>query len=375
MELHKFLLVLLLLTSTILVASGDTSVHESSIDHPRHHHHHRHRHHRHSHQYYVDQRNKKYGFDKLFVFGDSYADTGNIQKSLGNSWKPPYGITFPGKPAGRFSDGRVLTDYIAKYYGIKSPVAYRWIKYFPKKLRSGVNFAYGGTGVLDTLVPEPNMTTQIDFFQQLLDNKVYNKVDLQSALFLVSLAGNDYSAYIAKGGIAEGLPAFITSVIKQLGVNLKRLRSLGARKIAVTGLEPLGCLPVNTVQTSFQQCNATANTAVAFHNVLLNEAVSKLNIEIGYNACTVLDLFNSFTTVLMHKGDITGSLKFETPLKPCCMGISPTDRCGSVDENGKKLYVVCNDTNSAFFWDGVHPTQAGWHAVSLALKPVLDQIV
>lgn len=49
---------------------------------------------------------------KLFVFGDSYADTGNIRKGLANSWKDPYGVTFPGKPAGRFSDGRVLTDYI-----------------------------------------------------------------------------------------------------------------------------------------------------------------------------------------------------------------------------------------------------------------------
>ncbi|KAL6129378.1 hypothetical protein ACLB2K_072729 [Fragaria x ananassa] len=49
---------------------------------------------------------------KLFVFGDSYADTGNSGKFASGSWEAPYGITFPGKPAGRFSDGRVLTDYI-----------------------------------------------------------------------------------------------------------------------------------------------------------------------------------------------------------------------------------------------------------------------
>lgn len=49
---------------------------------------------------------------KLFVFGDSYADTGNWPKDKGSSWKEPYGTTFPGKPSGRFSDGRVLTDYI-----------------------------------------------------------------------------------------------------------------------------------------------------------------------------------------------------------------------------------------------------------------------
>nr|GMD46235.1 GDSL esterase/lipase At5g03610-like [Ipomoea batatas] len=58
---------------------------------------------------------------KLFVFGDSYSDTGNYRKIESVSWKQPYGITFPGKPSGRFSDGRVLTDYIAEFLGVKSP--------------------------------------------------------------------------------------------------------------------------------------------------------------------------------------------------------------------------------------------------------------
>ena len=49
---------------------------------------------------------------KLFVFGDSYVDTGNNRKPAAKSWQYPYGITFPGKPTGRFSDGRVLTDYL-----------------------------------------------------------------------------------------------------------------------------------------------------------------------------------------------------------------------------------------------------------------------
>lgn len=53
---------------------------------------------------------------KLFVFGDSYADTGNLGRRLGRniarSWFPPYGMSFPRKPTGRFSDGRVLTDFI-----------------------------------------------------------------------------------------------------------------------------------------------------------------------------------------------------------------------------------------------------------------------
>lgn len=52
---------------------------------------------------------------KLFVFGDSYADTGNTPVDGFECWKEPYGVTFPGQPSGRFSDGLVLTDFIGTY--------------------------------------------------------------------------------------------------------------------------------------------------------------------------------------------------------------------------------------------------------------------
>lgn len=68
-----------------------------------------------------------------------------------------------------------------------------------------------------------------------------------------------------------------------------------------------------------------------------------------------------------------GSTRFETPLKPCCMGISNKYSCGSMNEKGEKMYTVCNDPKSAFFWDTVHPTEAGWHAVYTSLKSTLTQ--
>lgn len=312
---------------------------------------------------------------KLFVFGDSYADTGNNRKSLSNSWKLPYGLTFPGKPAGRFSDGRVLTDYLAKFVGIKSPIPYRWRNYAKERLHYGMNFAYGGTGVFDTLYLGPNMTTQIDFLRNLiLNDSVYTKADLESSLVLLTLSGNDYSDFYAKGGTAQGLQSFITLVVYQLTLNLKRIHEMGARKVAVTALQPLGCLPRATVLYSFQQCNSAENTAVNFHNLLLQQAVAKLNNESKSSVFTILDLYTSFTTLLKNKGNHPGNLRFETPLKPCCMGISREYYCGSMDEKGVKLYTVCNNPESAFFWDSTHPTQAGWHAVYSTLKSTLQHI-
>ncbi|KAG9160446.1 hypothetical protein Leryth_008851 [Lithospermum erythrorhizon] len=250
------------------------------------------------------------------------------------------------------------------------------MEYAGKRIGSGINFAYGGTGVFDTLVPNPNMTTQIDYFEKVIHSSVFIKSQLQSSgLVLVSLAGNDYGDYFAKGGTNQGLPNFIATVVNQLAKNLKRIHMLGAKKIMVTALAPLGCLPQSTLLNSFQQCNSTQNTAVNLHNFLLQQAVSKLNNETKDSAFVILDLYNSFTSVLQSKGGHPGSLKFESTLKPCCIGISQQYSCGDVNEKGEKMYKVCSDPNSAFFWDSVHPTQAGWHAVYSNLQPMLQEIL
>ncbi|XP_076886398.1 GDSL esterase/lipase At5g03610-like [Bidens hawaiensis] len=311
---------------------------------------------------------------KLFVFGDSYSDTGNNPKSLASSWKTPYGLTFPGKPAGRFSDGRVLTDFVARFMGIKSPLPYQWRKYGEQRLQYGVNFAYGGTGVFDTGNFQPNMSAQIGFLEGLVKETVYTKSDLEASVALVTVSGNDYAAYTASGGSDQGLPAFIRSVVNQMSIDLKRIRDTGIRRVVVTSLQPIGCLPRLTVFTSYQQCNQSQNSAANFHNQLLQQVVTALNNSTKDSGVFVLDLFTTFNTVLKNKGAFTGSLKFDTPLKPCCIPTKSDANCGSLDENGNKLYTVCKEPDSTFFWDKVHPSQAGWRAVYLTLRSSLNRI-
>ncbi|XP_011044546.1 PREDICTED: GDSL esterase/lipase At5g03610-like [Populus euphratica] len=350
---QKLLFHIFVCFSFLLLLSENTRVYGSS--HHHHHHHHRHR--------------PLFNFrpSKLFVFGDSYADTGNNRNSLANSWKVPYGITFPGKPAGRFSDGRVLTDFIAKSLGIKSPIPYRWRNVGIEHWKNGMNFAYGGTGVFPTLAPDPNMTTQIDFFQDIIHKKIYSRSDLCSSMALVSVAGNDYSTYATTNGSPQGWQPFIIKVVNQLVMNMKRIHGMGVNKVVVTALQPLGCLPRSTFTSSFQQCNGTENDLVGFHNLLLQQAVTKLNNETKDSTFAILDLYKAFMDAFKSQGKNPGSSKFGNPLKPCCTGISTDYGCGSVDANGAKKYVVCDDPESTFFWDTVHPTQEGWRAVYSAL--------
>ncbi|CAN6452459.1 unnamed protein product [Victoria cruziana] len=306
---------------------------------------------------------------KLFVFGDSYVDTGNIGKSVAKSWKDPYGVTFPGKPSGRFSDGRVLTDFVASYLRIGSPIPYRVRRFAGNRKRFGMNFAFGGTGVFDTRVSLPNMTTQIDLFQQLIDEGECRESELGSSVALVSVSGNDYSAYIARNGTMEGLKGLVQLVVNQTGANIERIVRMGVPKVAVIGLQPVGCLPTNTLRSFYTACDEDYNRLVGYHNAALTAAADAINAQLGRpSAVAVLDLYAAFSSALQGRwgGD---------PLKPCCRGVSSATDCGSLDRRGNKLYQVCSSPWYTFFWDGVHPTQAGWSEVFRSLHPTLHRLL
>ncbi|XP_019151451.1 PREDICTED: GDSL esterase/lipase At5g03610-like [Ipomoea nil] len=320
-------------------------------------------------------RRHKHAPTKLFVFGDSYVDTGNWPRRDCSSWKDPYGITFPGEPTGRFSDGRVLTDYIASYLGIRSPLPYRWREFGGKIVGDGMNFAYGGTGVFSTLVSKPNMTTQINFFQQMVEENVYTKRDLRSSIALVSVAGNDY-ATVAKNGNIQDIEAFTEKIIQQLTLDLRRLHGLGVGKVGVTAIEPLGCLPQFTASTSYQNCSEVENSLSRFHNQMLKQSIDKLNNETAAGQpFVVLDLYTAFMSALNIHENHPGISSFENPLTPCCVGKSNQFGCGGVDKNGRKDYVLCDDAKQSFFWDVIHPSQQGWFSVHLALKSSLHKLI
>ncbi|XP_068659671.1 GDSL esterase/lipase At5g03610-like [Aristolochia californica] len=316
----------------------------------------------------------RYGRLKLFVFGDSYADTGNFRKSAASSWKEPYGVTFPGRPTGRWSDGRVLTDFLASLLRIRSPLPYKWRRLSPKLLRYGMNYAYGGTGVFDTLVSAPNLTAQIELFRNMIEEGNYSKLDIQSSIALVSLAGNDYTAYQARNGSLQNVTTFVASVINQLALNLKQIQEIGVKKIAVTAIEPVGCLPDATIVSSYQKCNESMNGISIFHNLLLQKAVEGINNS-SKNESTIalIDLYSAFMFAFRNQTN-QGKRRFENHLKPCCAGIRPGTTCGSVDSSGAKLYTICDDPKSTFFWDGVHPSQGGWSAISSYLRGTLNQL-
>ena len=89
----------------------------------------------------------------FIVFGDSTVDTGNNNfiPTIAKANFPPYGRDFNGGVAtGRFSNGRLVTDFISEAFGLPSTLpAYLDPSYTIDQLAKGVSFASGATGLDD----------------------------------------------------------------------------------------------------------------------------------------------------------------------------------------------------------------------------------
>eukprot|EP00268_Persea_americana_P062790 TRINITY_DN8081_c1_g1_i2.p1 TRINITY_DN8081_c1_g1~~TRINITY_DN8081_c1_g1_i2.p1 ORF type:complete len:277 (-),score=31.06 TRINITY_DN8081_c1_g1_i2:120-950(-) len=112
----------------------------------------------------------------IFVFGDSTVDPGNNNylPTVFRSDFPPYGRDFlQHRPTGRFSNGRLVTDFVASYLGLKEEIPpYLDIELSEEDLMTGVSFASAGTGYdpltpsISKVIPIPN---QLDYFGEYLE--------------------------------------------------------------------------------------------------------------------------------------------------------------------------------------------------------------
>jgi len=89
----------------------------------------------------------------MFVFGSSLVDNGNNNFLNGSGVRAdylPYGVDFPLGPSGRFSNGRNVIDALGELLrlpGLVPPFADPRTR--GRAALHGVNFASGGSGILD----------------------------------------------------------------------------------------------------------------------------------------------------------------------------------------------------------------------------------
>ncbi|KAK3039943.1 hypothetical protein RJ639_027779 [Escallonia herrerae] len=125
-------------------------------------------------------------FTSIISFGDSLADTGNLvhlsaqsNEPPPNFGLPPYGETYFHGPTGRSSDGRLIVDFIAQYFGLPFLPPYIGGKNGSDiSFGKGVNFAVAGATALDAAFFEErgvhnpltnvSLGTQLGWFKKVL---------------------------------------------------------------------------------------------------------------------------------------------------------------------------------------------------------------
>jgi phospholipase/lecithinase/hemolysin len=258
----------------------------------------------------------------MFIFGDSLTDTGNYLSIFGDGPSLPYGQTFFHKATGRWSDGRVFADFVAKELGMPVPVAY-----FNGKTTEdfiyGANFAVGGATAMNhsffqekgITVADPRvgfLALQIQWFKQLLTLLCPQsdcKKILESSLFLVGEIGvNDYNIPAASLPFDE-IRTFVPHVIQAIGEGIKELIELGAKTLVVPGIIPFGCTPfyLTMFHTENEEdydeetgCMKWLNEFSEYHENLFKEELNNVQrlypeatvIHADYNGAS-LDIFKS----------------------------------------------------------------------------------
>lgn len=137
------------------------------------------------------------------------------------------------------------------------------------------------------------MYKQLEFFQGYqrrvtsLIGEEETKNLVSKALVLITLGGNDFvNNYfltpITVRRLQYNLQDFSNLLISDYKKILQRLYDLGARRVLVTGMGPLGCVPAErAVRSANGQCAEEPQRASEIFNHLLIQMIPTLNQELG----------------------------------------------------------------------------------------------
>ncbi|GLJ10881.1 hypothetical protein SUGI_0137160 [Cryptomeria japonica] len=301
--------------------------------------------------------------EALFVFGASYADTGNkdpYNQSINQPWRRPYGLTWPGYPAGRFSSGKIQTDFWGDILGLPAPIAYEMLKSHDckasaKKMRHGVNFAVGGSGIFRAY-GFITVAEQVKQLKELIGgSQGFDSHKLSRSVVLISAAGNDYESLASRNGSIEEMIDLVRPVVSGTIDVVKELYESGLRNFVVSNVDRLGCYP----EIGKTSCDSKYDEILALHTRLLKESVESLRSDLRELSIIFSDLVSAFNHIFSNPAQF-GLVDL---FVPCCAEKGGVQMCGEVDEIGRPLFEVCSNVEERFRWDSGHPTQRGWHAI------------
>ncbi|KAJ9166652.1 hypothetical protein P3X46_021766 [Hevea brasiliensis] len=330
-------------------------------------------------------------FPAIFNFGDSNSDTGAMPAAFIPP-NPPYGETYFHMPAGRYSDGRLIIDFITK--SLNHPYMSAYLDSMGTNFSRGANFAAAGStiripfSIIPHGISSPfSLDVQfLQFLQFKLKSQMIRKQGgvfaklmpkeeyFPKALYTFDIGQNDIGDGLLSNLTIEEVIASVPDIVNRFSANIENIYDLGARTFWIHNTGPIGCLPYILANFPAEKddagCAKPYNEVAQFFNAKLNESIIQLRKNFPSAAFIYVDVYSVkyslFSSPKKHG--------FELPLIACCgyggmYNFNDSAGCGEkIIVNGSEVVVgSCDRPSVRVNWDGIHYTEA-------ANKFVFDQI-
>ncbi|KAF5176668.1 GDSL esterase/lipase [Thalictrum thalictroides] len=303
----------------------------------------------------------------VYVFGDSLVDCGNnnylVTLNMVNYY--PYGADFPGGATGRYTNGRTVPDIV----GLPFPPAIKSLDLQSFRSLTGVNYASGGGGILEVsgrhFLQVISFSQQIKLFQDTIEQTLQQQFEgpeelqryLSQSIFVVTIGNNDYINNYLLPNLYDTSKIFTPQtyasyLMKTLSPLLERLYNLGARKIAVSQIGPLGCIPRRRLKPSYQ-CAEDVNQLASYFNNLLPETLERLTYDLPGLMFTVVKTYDAIQDMIEYPSKY-GFVDVE---HPCCLAGEKQMLC-------TRNLLPCPNPDQHLWWDGYHPTQMAYSIIA-----------
>ncbi|XP_031274220.1 GDSL esterase/lipase 1-like [Pistacia vera] len=304
----------------------------------------------------------------LFIFGDSLLDAGNnnyINTTVAYQANfRPYGETFFNYPTGRFSDGRLIPDFIAEY--AKLPLISTFFPSYNDQFVYGVNFASAGAGALVETHQGyvTDLKTQLSYFKvvekqlkQKLGDAAAKKLTSE-AVYFFSIGSNDCFIFVRNSTLPQSYNSkkeYVGMVIGNLTTTIKEIYKKGGRKFGFINLAPLGCTPSARLVSPGNTGSCLEDTLelAKLHNQVLSKVLQELESQLEGFRYANHDFYNS----LMKRINDPSRYGLKESMRACCgsgqyRGMSS---CGG--KRGVEEYELCDNPQEYLFFDFTHPSE------------------
>ncbi|CAI9094432.1 OLC1v1030174C1 [Oldenlandia corymbosa var. corymbosa] len=354
----------------------------------------------------------------LFVFGDSLFDPGNNNyiDTNPNFWSNflPYGETHFEIATGRFSNGRIIPDFIAKYANL--PLIPPYFQSGYKQFSYGVNFASGGAGAL---VETHQGKVSCYRWQDVKDHLLFLRLDIDAvsrtilitsiicyfSIFNISshviiirslqaislkeqmmyfkdvekqlrkrigdretqelLSNAVYMFDIGVNDLSEPDPMYrnftsqdyIDIIVANFTDVLKEVYKAGGRKFVLLNLLPLDCTPCARAQNNAEKLAELVNQ----FNEALSREFKKLEKQLNGFLYSEFDFFTAVNDRIQNPS----RYGFKEVRNACCgSGIYRGNYSCGGKRDGECDYELCDNPQDYFFFDCHHPSEKAYEQIA-----------